>query len=277
MEWRFSLKMQINKFLKIGLFVVATSVLFTACANKAVVKNNVEKTKVKTINDVLNESFEYDAKQRLYKNKSLKAEDTKNLYSKLDKFCSDNKGKLVNSTYYINKIYVNSYSNNKANVCEINNEPYFITHQASQNANSFYSVSIDEKVKRAYSNSKRHPQFEAVTPTIINSQELVKERQEIQKREAAREQKTKLLFNKKDQRTMTFFDSWRYSGKEAVCAKRCTDVNKRTTGYTTIKEATSNNWQLVSKVEDIEEAIDNTCTCSGYSVLLRKSSAESNK
>ncbi|RWS50472.1 hypothetical protein CKA56_02770 [Arcobacter venerupis] len=277
MEWRFSLKMQINKFLKIGLFVVATSLLFTACANKAVVKNNVEKTKVKTINDVLNESFEYDAKQRLYKNKSLKAEDTKNLYSKLDKFCSDNKGKLVNTTYYINKIYVNSYSNNKASVCEINNEPYFITHQASQNANSFYSVSIDEKVKRAYSNSKRHPQFEAETPTIINSQELVKERQEIQKREAAREQKTKLLFNKKDQRTMTFFDSWRYSGKEAVCAKRCTDVNKRTTGYTTIKEATSNNWQLVSKVEDIEEAIDNTCTCSGYSVLLRKLSTESNK
>jgi len=73
MEWRFSLKMQINKFLKIGLFVIATSILFTACANKSIGKNSVEKTKVKTINDVLNESFTYDAKQRLYKNKSLKA------------------------------------------------------------------------------------------------------------------------------------------------------------------------------------------------------------
>jgi len=197
--------------------------------------------------------------------------------SKFDKFCSDKKGKLVNITYYINKTYVNSYSNNRATVCEINNEPYFIAHQARQNTNNFYSVSIDERIKKAYTNSKKHPKFEAETPTIINTQELVKERQEIQKREAAREQKTKLLFNKKDQRTMTFFDSWRYSGKEAICAKRCTDINKRTTGYTTIKEATANNWQLVSKVEDIEEAIDNTCTCSGYSVLLRKLPTESNK
>jgi hypothetical protein len=112
---------------------------------------------------------------------------------------------------------------------------------------------------------------------MINTQESIKERQEIQRREAAREQKTKVLFNKKDQRTMTFFDSWRYSGKEAICAKRCTDINKRTTGYSTVKEAVNNNWQLVSKVEDIEEAIDNSCTCSGYSVLLRKLSTESNK
>jgi hypothetical protein len=277
MEWRFSLKMQINKFLKIGLFVVVTSIFFTACANKSIVKNNVQKTKVKTINDVLNESFIYDAKQKLYKNKSTKIEDRKILLSKLNKFCSDKKGKLVNSTYYINKIYVNSYSNNRATVCEINNQPYFIAHQATQNSSSYYSISMDEGIKKAYSNSKNHTQFESESPTLINTQDSIKERKEIQKREAAREQKTRLLFNKKDQRTMTFFDSWRYSGKEAVCSKRCTDINKRTTGYSTVKEAVNNNWQLVSKVEDIEEAIDNTCTCSGYSVLLRKLPTESKK
>lgn len=276
MEWRFSLKMEINKFLKVGLFVISTSILFTACANKANVKNvkKVEQTKVKTINDVLNESFDYDANQKLYKNKSTKIEDTNTLLSKLGKLCSDKNGKLVNINYYINKNYVNSYSNNKASVCEINDETYFITHQASLNNNIYYSVSIDEKVKKVYQNFKNN-QFE-LTPTITeDTQTVMKERQEILRREAAREQKTKLLFNKKDQKTMTFFDSWRYSGKEAPCSKKCTDLNKRSTGYSTLKEAVNNNWQFVSKAEEIEEAIDNTCTCSGSSVLVKKLPTES--
>ena len=70
-------------------------------------------------------------------------------------------------------------------------------------------------------------QFE-ITPAVKeDTQTVIKERQEIIRREASREQKTKLLFNKKDQKSMTFFDSWRYSGKEVLCSKKCTDLNKR--------------------------------------------------
>ena len=279
MEWRFSLKMEINKFLKIGFFVIITSILFTACANKANVKNvkKVDQVNVKSISDILNDSnksFEYDTNQKLYKNKSTKIETTNNLLTELGKLCSDNKGKFVSMNYYINKNYVNSYPNNKASVCEVNNEAYFITHQANTNDNIYYSVSIDEKAKKIYQNFKNH-QFE-ITPAIKeDTQTVIKERQEIIKREASREQKTKLLFNKKDQKAMTFFDSWRYSGKEAPCSKKCTDLNKRSTGYSTLKEAVNNNWQLVSKTEEIEEAIDDSCTCSGYSVLVKKLPTES--
>ena len=55
--------MEIKNILKIGLFVISTSIFFTACANKSIEKK-VEKPKVKTIDDVLNESSEYDVNQK---------------------------------------------------------------------------------------------------------------------------------------------------------------------------------------------------------------------
>ena len=69
---------------------------------------------------------------------------------------------------------------------------------------------------------------------------------------------------------MTFFDSWRDSGDKALCSTKCNALNVKTNGYKTLQEAVSNNWQLVSKVGEIEEAIDDSCTCSGYSVLVKK-------
>jgi hypothetical protein len=280
MGWKYRSNMKISKFVKIIFFIIATSVFFTSCANKSINKNTkiVDKQKIKTINQVLNDSFEYDANQRLYKHKSIKAEDTNNLLSKIGQICSEKKGKIVYISYYINKNYVNSYTNNKAYICEINNEPYFISHHASQNSSSYSSISIDKHTKKAYLNYKKRTRidsrfnstFEAAEPSEENTENSIREKQEIQKREKAREQKTKLLFNKKNQRTMTFYNSWRYTEKEALCSKKCTNINKRTTGYSTLKEANNNNWQLISKIGEIEEAIDLNCTCIGYSVLLKK-------
>lgn len=284
MEWKFNQKMKINKFLKIGLLIISTSVFFTACANKSFNNNvkKVEKPKNKTMNDVLKESFEYDANQKLYKYKSIKEENRNNLLSRFGEFCSDKKGKLVYINYYINRNYANSYSNNKAYICEVNNQPYFIGHIANKDSYIYYSVSIDEKTKEKYLNSKSDAplesnvespfdsKFEATLPSKENIEDNRKEKQEIQKRERAREQKTKSLFNKKDQRTMTFFDTWNNTGKSTLCPTKCKSINKRSTGYTTLKEATDNNWQVLSKVGETSEAIDDSCTCSGYSVLLKK-------
>ena len=258
-----------KRFFKIGLFVIATSIFFAACATKPIQKT-VEKPKPKTtITDVLNNSFVYDSNQKLYKTKSpiSTTEESNTLFSKFANFCSEKNGKLVFTTYYINRYYANAYSNNIANACEIDNQPYFIIHRANENSNINYSVSMDEGIKRIYL-SKKQPEYEKPTPE--STEQTVQERKEIQRREIAREQKTKVLLGKKDQKTMTFFNTWRYSGSEASCSKKCTDINQRTNGFKTLKEALSNNWQLVSKGDDIEEAIDDSCTCSGSSVLVKK-------
>ena len=42
--------MQMKRILKIGLFIVTTSIFFAACANKSIEKN-VQKSKTKTINN----------------------------------------------------------------------------------------------------------------------------------------------------------------------------------------------------------------------------------
>lgn len=261
--------MKMKEFLKIGLFVAAASLFFNACANKSTEKK-IDKPKVKTIDNVLAESFVYDPNQKLYRTKApiTKQEDGNALVSQFAKFCSEKNGKLVYTSYYINKHYANSYSNNLANACEVDKEPYFLIHQANQNSNLYYSVSIDETAKRIYSN-KKQPVFEQPAP--VSTEETIQERKEIQKREIAREQKTKLLLStKSQQKTMTFFDSWRDSGNKALCSTKCNALNVKTNGYKTLQEAISNNWQLVSKVGEIEEAIDDSCTCSGYSVLVKK-------
>ncbi|MDY0052284.1 MAG: hypothetical protein RBR65_07060 [Aliarcobacter sp.] len=294
MEWKFNQKMKINKFLKMALFISATSLLFTACANKSPNKNikKVEKPKIENINNVLNNAkvFEYDSRQKLYRNKFTQEQNRNELLLKFGNLCSNKKGKLVYVNHFINKSYVNSYTNNKAYICEVDNKPYFIAHIASQNINSYFSISVDEKVKKDYLDKQNDmqfesnlettidstsgPKFESTAPSQESTEDGIKERQEIQKRERAREQKTKLLFNKKDQKTMTFFDSWKQTGKDPLCSTKCKSVNKRSTGYLTLKEATANNWQILSKVGEIKETIDETCSCTGYSLILKKLPSE---
>lgn len=164
--------MKINKFLNIALFITATSVLFTACANKAP-KNikKVEKPKVENINNVLNDAkvFEYDSRQKLYRNKFTQEQNRNDILIKFGKLCSDKNGKLVYIDYFINKSYVNSYANNKAYICEVDNAPYFFGHIASQNANSFLSLSIDEKTKKDYMDKQKDMQFESSLDTTVDS------------------------------------------------------------------------------------------------------------
>ena len=50
--------MQMKRILKIGLFIVTTSIFFAACANKPIEKN-VQKSKTKTIKRNHNESLWY--------------------------------------------------------------------------------------------------------------------------------------------------------------------------------------------------------------------------
>ena len=209
--------MKINKFLKIALFIGATSVLFTACANKSP-KNvkKIEKPRVENINNVLNDAkvFEYDSRQKLYRNKFTQEQNRNDILLKFGKLCSDKNGKLVYIDHFINKSYVNTYANNKAYICEVDNAPYFFGHIASQNANSFLSLSIDEKTKKDYLDKQKdmqfessldttvdstpesipNPKFQATPPSQESAEDGKKERLEIQKRERAREQKTKLLF-----------------------------------------------------------------------------------
>lgn len=262
--------MKIGNFFKIGLFVVLTSIFFTACSNKSIKSAEKVNPKPMSITDVLNDSFEYNKNQKLYKNKSLKEDDVNKLSFRFGKFCSQKQGKLAYTDYYINQDYTKSYTDNKAIVCLINRVPYFITHQAKENSNVYYTVGMDEQIKKDYLDFKKNKQLELIKANQENAQNSIKEREEIQKRERAREQKTRMLLNKKGQRTMTFFDSWRYTGNKTSCSNKCTNINLKSTGFKTLKEAVSNNWQLVSKVGDIEEAIDDSCTCTGYSVLVKK-------
>ncbi len=286
--------MKINKFLKIVLFIAATSVLFTACASKAPNKNvkKVEKAKDKNINDVLNDSklFEYDARLKLYKNKFTQEKNRNDLLIRFGNLCSDKKGKLVYINHFINKSYVNSYANNKAYICEVDNAPYFIAHMASQNTNSYLSISVDENIKKEYlakendmkfesslettTGTTSGPKFESTPPSQENAEDGKKEREEIEKRQRAREQKTKLLFDKKDQTTMTFFDTWKQTGVDPLCSTKCKSINKKSTGFTTLKEATDTKWQIVSKIGETSETVDDTCTCTGSSVILKKLSNE---
>jgi len=255
-------------FLKIGLFIVATSIFFTACADKVIEKNGA-KSKSRTITEVLNDSFMYDANQRIYKIKSVinNIEDANNLVYKFERFCSEKNGQLIYTSFNINQDYARPNLRSKTNVCEVNNEPYFIIQQLGETSNISYSVSTDEITKKSYLTYK-----EQITER--SSKEYIdkmnKERLEIQKREIAREQKTRMFQNKKDEKTMTFFSSWRYTGSEATCSKKCTDMNVKNTGFKSLKDAQNSNWQLVSKVEEIEEAIDDYCTCSGSSLTLKK-------
>ena len=286
--------MKINKFLKIVLFIAASSVLFTACATKSPNKNikKIEKVKGKNINDILNDSqlFEYDARLKLYKNKFTQEQNRKDLILRFADLCSDKKGKLVYINHFINKNYINAYANNKAYICEVDNAPYFIGHIASQSTNSYLSISIDESIKKEYlakqndmnfesslettAGTSSGPKFEAAPPSQENAEDGRKEREEIEKRQRAREQKTKLLFDKKDQTTMTFFDTWKQTGVDPLCSTKCKSINKRSTGFTTLKEATDTKWQLVSKIGETSETVDETCSCTGSSVILKKISNE---
>lgn len=263
--------MQMKRILKIGLFIVTTSIFFAACANKPIEKN-VQKSKTKTINNLLNDSFDYDENQKIYKISSAitSEDDANNLLAKFENFCTQNKGQLIGGAYYINKDYTKTHTNNKAGVCDVDSEPFFIIHQARQGSNIYYSVITDEGTMKIHYGKNKKQSFEIEPPVKESTEQIMQERKEIQRREAAREQKTKLLLSQKNQKTMTFFDSWRYSGSEASCSNRCYDINLRNNGFKTLKEALNNNWQLVSKIEETEITIDNNCTCSGSSVVLKK-------
>ncbi len=263
--------MEMRNIFKIALVVIATSVFFTACSNKPI-QQNVEKpkSKIKTIDTVLDDLFIYDTNQKLYKNKSTKVEDSGELSSTFENFCLEKKGKFIPVEYYINQDYIKKYSQQKANVCEINNSAYFITHEANETSNVYYSLSYDQEIKKAYVDYKYNQQLEAIKINKENAQKSIKEREEIKRREIVREQKSKLLFNKKGQRIMTFFDSAKDLKNKSQCSKRCNDINMSSNGYRTLQEATTDSWQLISKVDEIDEAISDSCTCSGYSVLLKK-------
>ncbi len=73
---------------------------------------------------------------------------------------------------------------------------------------------------------------------------------------------------------MTFFDSWKQTGNDPLCSTKCKSINKRTTGFTTLTEATTNKWQILSKIGETSETIDETCACTGSSVILKKLSNE---
>lgn len=264
--------MKIKSILKLLSFFMIVLLSFDACSNKGIVKKT-EKLKTKTIDEILVESFEYNENQKIYKNKFdiVNEDDANNLLAKFENFCSSKEGQLIGGAYFIDKDYVRSYTNNKAGVCEVNGEPIFMIHQSSRASSIFYSVVIDEDIMKTYYIRKKKQDFQIEQPVIKESlEEVMHERKEIQRREAAREQKTKLLLSQKNQKTMTFFDSYRFAGSEASCSKRCYDINIKNNGFKTLKDALSNNWQFVSKIEETEETLDNNCTCKGSSVLLKK-------
>lgn len=255
-----------KKILNIGLFIFITSIFLSACADKVIEKNS-NKSKTKNLTETLNESFNFNENQKIYINKFEIAtnEDSDNLIFKFEKFCKEKKGELVYTDFYINQNYIKSNYKNKTNICEVNNEPYFFIQQSVNRSDYTYSISIDEQTMTYYKNYKNNKSLNSET-----SEKMVKERSEIQKREIAREQKTKAILNKKDQKTMTFFDSWRYAGSEANCSRKCIDMNVKNYGFKSLKEALNTNWQLVSKAGEEEMTLDDSCTCSGVSAVLTK-------
>jgi hypothetical protein len=254
-----------KEMLKIGLFIFITSIFLSACADKVIQKNS--KSKTKNLTETLKDSFDFDENQKLYKNKSAITtnEDSDNLIFKFEKFCNEKKGELIYTDFYINQDYMKSNYKNKTNVCEVNNEPYFFIQQSINRSDYIYSISIDEQTIGYYKNYKNN---KSLNPETI--EKMQRERAEIQRREIAREQKTRMILNKKDQKTMTFFDSWRYAGSEASCSKKCIDINIKNYGFKSLKDALSNNWQLVSKEGEEEMTLDDSCTCSGSSAVLSK-------
>lgn len=263
--------MRIGNILRLLSFFTIILLSFNACSNKGTVKK-AEKPKVTDITIVLNESFDYFENQKIYKNRFEIAneDDANNLLAKFESFCSSKEGQLIGGAYFIDKDYARSYTNNKAGVCEVNGEPIFIIHQSSKSSYIFYSVTTDEDIMKTYYIKKKKQDFQIEPPVKESLEVVMQERKEIQRREAAREQKTKVLLGQKNQKTMTFFDSYRFAGSEASCSKRCFDINVKNNGFKTLKDALSNEWQFVSKIEETEETLDNNCTCKGSSVLLKK-------
>lgn len=254
-----------KKTLEMSLFIFIISIFLSACADKEIQKTS--KTKTKDMTEILKDSFDFDENQKLYKSKTAitTTEDSDNLIFKFEKFCRDKKGELVYTDFYINQNYMRSNYKNKTNICEVNNEPYFFIQQSVNRSDYIYSISIDEQTMVYYKNYKNS---KSLNPETI--EKMQRERSEIQRREIAREQKTRAFLNKKDQRTMTFFDSWRYSGSEASCSKKCIDMNIKNYGFKSLKDALTNNWQLVSKEGEEEMTLDDSCTCSGSSTVLSK-------
>ena len=255
-----------KNLLKIGLLIFITSIFLTACVDKAIEKNS-NKSKTKNITETLNESFVFNENQKVYINKFeiTTNEDSDNLIFKFEKFCKEKKGELVYTDFYINQNYIKSNYKNKTNICEVNDEPYFFIQQSINRSDYTFSISMDEQTIAYYKDYKNNKSLNSET-----SEKMQRERLEIQKREIAREQKTRMLLAKKDQKTMTFFESWRYSGSESLCAKKCLDMNVKNNGFKSLKEAASTNWQLISKVGEEEITLDDSCTCSGVSVVLTK-------
>ncbi len=255
-----------KNLLKIGLFIFITSIFLTACVDKTIEKNS-NKSKTKDLTEILKDSFDFDDNQKLYRSKFeiTTNEEANNMVFKFEKLCREKKGELVYTDFYINQNYMKSNYKNQTNICEVNNEPYFFIQQSLNRSDYIYSISIDEQTMIYYKNYKNS---KSLNPETI--EKMSKERLEIQKREIAREQKTRAILNKKDQKTMTFFDSWRYSGSESSCSRKCVDMNVKNYGFKSLKEALNTNWQLVSKAGEEEMTLDESCTCVGTSSVLSK-------
>mgnify|MGYP000955636844 CR=1 FL=1 len=78
--------MKIKSILKLLSFFMIVLLSFDACSNKGIVKKT-EKLKAKTIDEILDESFEYNENQKIYKNKfDIVNEDDANNIHKLKYF-----------------------------------------------------------------------------------------------------------------------------------------------------------------------------------------------
>jgi hypothetical protein len=82
------------------------------------------------------------------------------------------------------------------------------------------------------------------------------------------------LKNRKGQVFMTFYTkSQNISGTyhyDLYCIEQCEKRNLNNNAYLNIESAIDDNWQFVSKIENVSYKIEELCICSGSKFLLKK-------
>lgn len=94
--------------------------------------------------------------------------------------------------------------------------------------------------------------------------------EEYQQQKVEEQKKVLNLRNKKGQQSMGFYNSWQYVGQSSSCETLCIDINKKTTGYSTLQEALNDGWKFNTNLNAISKTMNSQCMCEGSLSILEK-------
>ena len=150
-----------------------------------------------------------------------------------------------------------------------NDEPMFFRFYSDYKGERGYfdysketiSEYINYKRKQEINKQKFFTEYEK-RKKLEREQEALKEKQKIAR--------VKQLRSQTGQKTMTFFDNWRFNGDELLCRTKCQEKNLMNNGYLSLQYALNDGWQFVTKINEISFNPNPDCQCIGAQVLLKK-------